>query len=91
MVKTVSLFVGEGWQLTLGLLFMAVVIFLPGGIMEGVNRLLGFKHTPKVKSLGDSPQRDGLGEMVIEEMPASYGAAAGRRELGCREAKAVAP
>ena len=66
---TASLFVGEGWHLTLGLLFMLVVIFLPGGIMEGINRLLGLKHTPKVKSLGDSPQRDGIGESVIEEMP----------------------
>ena len=37
---TVSgLFVGEGWHLTLGALFMIVVIFLPGGIMEGINRL----------------------------------------------------
>ncbi|RJF70374.1 branched-chain amino acid ABC transporter permease [Rhodopseudomonas palustris] len=69
VVNVTSLFVGEGWQLTLGLLFMAVVIFLPGGVMEGVNRLIGLKHTPKVKSLGDSPQRDGLGETVIEEMP----------------------
>lgn len=30
-----SKFVGEGWHLSLGLLFMLVVIFLPGGIMEG--------------------------------------------------------
>ena len=28
-------FVGEGWHLTLGLLFMIIVIFLPGGLMEG--------------------------------------------------------
>jgi len=69
VVKTLSLFVGEGWQLTLGLLFMAVVIFLPGGVMEGVNRLIGLKHTPKVKSLGLSSQRDGIGESVIEELP----------------------
>ncbi|MBX2832950.1 MAG: branched-chain amino acid ABC transporter permease [Rhodospirillales bacterium] len=34
-----GLFVGEGWHLTLGLVFMLIVIFLPGGIMEGVNRL----------------------------------------------------
>jgi ABC-type branched-subunit amino acid transport system permease subunit len=34
-----GLFVGGGWQLTLGLLFMAIVIFLPGGIMEGVRRI----------------------------------------------------
>jgi len=39
VVSTVSLFVGEGWHLTLGLLFMITVIFLPGGIMEGVRRI----------------------------------------------------
>ena len=31
--------VGEGWHLTLGALFMLIVIFLPGGLMEGVSRL----------------------------------------------------
>ncbi len=39
VVDTVGLFVGEGWHLTLGLLFMITVIFLPGGIMEGVRRI----------------------------------------------------
>jgi ABC-type branched-subunit amino acid transport system permease subunit len=34
-----SLFVGEGWPLTLGVLFMLVVIFLPGGLMEGFHRI----------------------------------------------------
>jgi len=29
-------FVGDGWHLTLGLLFMIVVIFLPGGVVEGI-------------------------------------------------------
>jgi ABC-type branched-subunit amino acid transport system permease subunit len=32
-------FVGEGWHLTLGLMFVLVVVFLPGGIMEGVRRI----------------------------------------------------
>jgi len=32
-------FVGEGWNLTLGVLFMVIVIFLPGGVMEGLRRL----------------------------------------------------
>ena len=32
-------FVGKGWHLTLGLVFMAVVIFLPGGIVEGGRRV----------------------------------------------------
>lgn len=32
-------FIGKGWHLTLGLLFMLVVIFLPGGLMEGGTRV----------------------------------------------------
>lgn len=39
IVAISSKFVGEGWQLTLGLLFVLVVVFLPGGIMEGVRRI----------------------------------------------------
>ncbi len=38
-VKVAGLFVGDGWHLTLGALFMVIVIFLPGGVMEGVRRL----------------------------------------------------
>ncbi|NRB02996.1 MAG: branched-chain amino acid ABC transporter permease [Rhodobacteraceae bacterium] len=32
-------FIGKGWHLTLGLIFMAVVIFLPGGLVEGGQRI----------------------------------------------------
>ncbi|MBR9819730.1 MAG: branched-chain amino acid ABC transporter permease [Rhodobacteraceae bacterium] len=32
-------FVGSGWHLTLGLLFMLVVTFLPGGLVEGGQRI----------------------------------------------------
>ena len=39
MVFLVSPFVGEGWHLTLGVLFMVTVIFFPGGIMGGVESL----------------------------------------------------
>lgn len=39
MVKVTGKFVGDGWFLTLGLVFVLVVIFLPGGIMEGVRRV----------------------------------------------------
>lgn len=39
VVSIVSLFVGEGWHLTLGVLFMLIVIFLPGGMIEGFNRI----------------------------------------------------
>lgn len=41
MVVIVSPFVGEGWHLTLGLMFMIVVIFLPGGVTEGFQKLKG--------------------------------------------------
>lgn len=38
-VTITSPFVGEGWHLTLGVLFMAIIIFLPGGLIEGVRRI----------------------------------------------------
>lgn len=47
VVTIVSPFVGEGWHLTLGVLFMLIVIYLPGGIMEGIRRL-----TAWVKRIG---------------------------------------
>ncbi|MET4807922.1 branched-chain amino acid ABC transporter permease [Limibacillus sp. MBR-115] len=39
LVWAASAFVGDGWQLTLGIIFMVIVTFLPGGLMEGVNRI----------------------------------------------------
>jgi len=39
MVTITSPFVGEGWHLTLGVLFMIIIIFIPGGLMEGINRI----------------------------------------------------
>lgn len=38
-VTIFSPFVGEGWHLTLGVLFMAIIIFLPGGLVEGFRRI----------------------------------------------------
>ncbi|MBO9411401.1 MULTISPECIES: branched-chain amino acid ABC transporter permease [unclassified Ruegeria] len=32
-------FIGKGWHLTLGILFMLVVIYLPGGLVEGGQRV----------------------------------------------------
>jgi len=39
VVTIVAPFVGEGWHLTLGVVFMLVVIFLPGGLIEGFRRI----------------------------------------------------
>ena len=39
VVTVVAPFVGDGWHLTLGALFVIVVTFLPGGIMEGMRRI----------------------------------------------------
>lgn len=39
LVGVLHFFVGKGWHLTLGIVFMLVVIFLPGGLVEGANRI----------------------------------------------------
>ena len=39
LVALVYPFIGKGWHLTLGLMFMLVVIFLPGGLVEGGQRV----------------------------------------------------
>jgi branched-chain amino acid transport system permease protein len=48
MVAVIYPFIGKGWHLTLGLLFMLVVIFLPGGLVEGGQRIAAlFRRKPK--------------------------------------------
>ncbi|WP_439137985.1 branched-chain amino acid ABC transporter permease [Planktotalea sp.] len=39
VITIIHPFIGKGWHLTLGLLFMMVVIFLPGGLVEGGQRI----------------------------------------------------
>lgn len=39
VVGTIHPFVGKGWHLSLGLMFMLVVIFLPGGLVGGITGL----------------------------------------------------
>jgi len=63
VIDTVSLFVGEGWHLTLGLLFMITVIFLPGGIMEGVRRIAGLF----TRSKSNTPKSDANRSTVTEQ------------------------
>lgn len=60
MAWLAGLFVGEGWHLTLGALFMIIVIFLPGGLMEGANKIMnlfkrGAKDDGTKKSAGSAP------------------------------------
>jgi branched-chain amino acid transport system permease protein len=40
-VTLVYPFIGKGWHLTLGVVFMLVIIFLPGGLVEGGQRIKG--------------------------------------------------
>ncbi len=53
MVTITSPFVGEGWHLTLGVLFMVVVIFLPGGTMEGYQRIRTRLDRRKAQASGE--------------------------------------
>lgn len=46
LVTLLHPFMGKGWNLTLGLLFMLVVIFLPGGLIEGGQRLARLIRRP---------------------------------------------
>lgn len=39
VVEISKWFVGKSWHFTVGIIFMLVVIFLPGGIMEGLRRI----------------------------------------------------
>ncbi|MEN9060326.1 branched-chain amino acid ABC transporter permease [Ponticoccus litoralis] len=58
MVTVVHPFVGKGWHLTLGIMFMLVVIFLPGGLVEGgqrIGRMIRGKKTEKAKSTATKP------------------------------------
>jgi ABC-type branched-chain amino acid transport system, permease component len=58
LVKVTGKFVGEGWHLTLGLVFVIIVIFLPGGIMEGVRRIAAAVRRsgpPGAKSIQTQP------------------------------------
>ncbi|MEL7255557.1 MAG: branched-chain amino acid ABC transporter permease [Pseudomonadota bacterium] len=50
LVTIVYPFVGKGWHLTLGLIFMGVVIFLPGGLVEGGQRLARLFGRGKAKA-----------------------------------------
>ncbi|WP_171130297.1 MULTISPECIES: branched-chain amino acid ABC transporter permease [unclassified Ruegeria] len=50
VVFVIHPFIGKGWHLTLGILFMLVVIYLPGGLVEGGQRLLNRIKRKKPKT-----------------------------------------
>lgn len=51
-------FVGKGWHLTLGLVFMLVVIFLPGGLVEGAQKIgKMFSKNNEKKSAGQTQRQ----------------------------------
>ena len=60
-VGVVAPFVGEGWHLTLGLTFVMVLVFLPGGMMEGARR---------IGALFQSGKSSGPGNEAVASQPA---------------------
>ena len=49
IIRIIYPFVGKGWHLTLGLIFMLVVIFLPGGLVEGGQRMANLLERNKTR------------------------------------------
>lgn len=41
VVALIYPFIGKGWHLTLGIVFMLIVIFLPGGLVQGGQKVMG--------------------------------------------------
>ncbi|WBY03868.1 branched-chain amino acid ABC transporter permease [Ramlibacter tataouinensis] len=88
VVGLLGLFVGEGWQLTLGVLFMIVVVFLPGGIMEGierVGRLLRRRRSDGAQAAAAAPAGPAHGAA-----PQPNPAAAGSRNPAAQHARGAA-
>jgi ABC-type branched-subunit amino acid transport system permease subunit len=56
-VAVSQMFVGDGWLLTLGLMFMIVVIFLPGGLVEGGQRIARMFRRKRDLGRGTTAQR----------------------------------
>lgn len=54
MVSMVYPFIGKGWHLTLGIMFMLVVIFLPGGLVQGGQKIAALFRRKKTADTPDS-------------------------------------
>ena len=59
MVTLTGPFVGEGWHLTLGALFMAIIIFMPGGLMEGFRRMTRWANKVDADSIKAAENAEG--------------------------------
>jgi len=57
LVTMVYPFVGKGWHLTMGILFMLVVIFLPGGLVEGGQRMAKLFRRNKAADAQDAASK----------------------------------
>ena len=54
IVWVMHFFVGKGWSLTLGTLFMLIVIFLPGGLLDGATRIIKWLRGLGKKQVDDN-------------------------------------
>ena len=75
MVSITGLFVGDGWNLTLGLLFMLLVIFLPGGVMEGFARI-GTAIAPRRRGTAAGPARSRVSSRAASPRVVAHAAGA---------------
>jgi ABC-type branched-subunit amino acid transport system permease subunit len=57
IVSMVYPFIGKGWHLTMGILFMLVVIFLPGGLVEGGQRIAKLFRRNRTADTQDATSR----------------------------------
>ncbi|WP_439155409.1 branched-chain amino acid ABC transporter permease [Yoonia sp.] len=57
LVTIIHPFIGKGWHLTLGLLFMAVVIFLPGGLVQGGQKIGALLRRKKTQENGETAKK----------------------------------
>ncbi|MFB9151162.1 branched-chain amino acid ABC transporter permease [Roseovarius ramblicola] len=56
VVALIHPFVGKGWHLTLGMIFVLVVIFLPGGLVEGGQRIARLFRSKKTREAEKASQ-----------------------------------
>ena len=62
-------FVGKGWHLTLGVVFMLVVIFLPGGLMEGTRRISNWFKKRKNPTKGEEIAAPDINDTNTDNIP----------------------